>query len=177
MPYSFAVSEPEPRLTMSRRRRTRLVTLAVVAAAVAGLAAWYVNNPRDLPVTAATVNATTAAGRPVYVGMFTPPGDFDRTLELSGVKVRTTANTQVEVVPLLCRGGSLAVTTDPTAFCAELVNPEGEPFGPGDSIVLEVSATETAIAAIDRVRLGFREGLQWGTREAGGTAVVSIQGR
>ena len=36
---------------------------------------------------------------------------------------------------------------------------------------------ETAIAVIDRVRLGFREGIQWGTREAGSTALVNIQAR
>ena len=43
--------------------------------------------------------------------------------------------------------------------------------------MLEVSSDETAIAVIDRVRLGFREGLQWGTLEAGSPALVNIQAR
>jgi len=171
------VSEPETRLAMGRRRRTRTVTVGVLGLLLAGLAVWYANAPAALPVSDATVTATTVAGRPVYVGMFTATGDFDRTLDLSGVKVHTTANTEVAVVPLLCRDGSLAVTTDPTAFCAELVDPEGQTFGAGDSIVLEVSSEEAAIAVIDRVRLGFREGLQWGTREAGASAIVSIEAR
>ncbi len=171
------MSESESRLVTGRRRRTRLLTVGVVGALLVALSVWYVNNPRALPVSETTVRATAVAGRPVYVGMFTAPGDFDRSLELSGVKVHTTANTEVEVVPLLCRDGSVAVTTDPAPFCAELVNPEGQTFGAGDSIVLEVTAGDTAIAAIDRVRLGFREGVQWGTHEAGASAIVAIQAR
>ena len=171
------MSESESRLAPVRRRRTRLVTMGIVGALLVALAVWYVNNPRTLPVSETTVQATAVAGRPVYVGMFTAPADFGRTLDLSGVKVHTTANIEVEVVPLLCRDGSVAVTTDPTAFCAELVNPESQTFGPGDSILLEVSSGDAAIAVIDRVQLGFREGLQWGTREAGASAIVSIQAR
>jgi hypothetical protein len=149
----------------------------VFALLFAALAAWYVNSPSSLPTSNATVKASTVAGRPVYLGVFLATDEFARTLHLSGVKVHTTANTQVEVVPYLCRDGSLAVTTDPNAFCGELVNPEGEPFAPGDSIVLEVSSEETAVAVIERVQLGFREGLQWGTREAGSPAMVTIQAR
>jgi hypothetical protein len=153
------------------------VFLVTGIALLVALGIWYVNSPSALPTSNATVNASTVAGRPVYVGVFAATGGFERTLHLSGVKVRTTANTQVEVVPHLCRNGSLSVTTEPAAFCGELVNPEGQQFGPGDSIVLEVSSDENAIAVIDRVRLGFREGLQWGTREAGSPAIVSILAR
>jgi hypothetical protein len=109
--------------------------------------------------------------------MFAGDRGFDRTLQLSGVKVHITANTEVEATPYLCRGGSISVTTEPEAFCEDLVNPEGQAFGPGDSIILEVSGDETAIAVIDAVRLGFREGLQWGTHEAGSAAIVTIRAR
>jgi len=164
-------------LVVGPRKRAGLVVGIVIATLLAGLAVWYVNSPAALPTSGDTINASTTAGRPVYLGVFPGNGDFDRTLQLSGVKVRTTANTQVEVIPHLCRDGALSVTTDPEAFCGELVNPEGRTFAPGDSIVLEVSSNETAIAVIDRVRLGFREGLQWGTLEAGSPAIVSIQAR
>jgi hypothetical protein len=168
----------EPGLVVRQRGRgVRLAIGIVFALLLAALAVWYVNSPSALPTSNATVNASTVAGRPVYLGVFAATDEFARTLHLSGVKVRTTANTQVEVVPYLCRDGSLAVTTDPDAFCGELVNPEGETFAPGDSIVLEVTGDETAIAVIDRVRLGFREGIQWGTREAGSPALVTIQAR
>ena len=168
---------PQPGLVVPQRGRVRWATGIVFALLLAALVVWYVNSPSALPTSNATVNASTVAGRPVYLGVFAATDEFARTLHLSGVKVRTTANTNVEVVPYLCRDGSLAVTTDPDAFCGELVNPEGETFAPGDTIVLEVSGEETAIAVIDRVRLGFREGIQWGTREAGSTALVNIQAR
>lgn len=167
----------QPALSVHPRRRVRQAVGAVVAALLAVLVIWYVNSPSDLPTTDSPVNASATAGTPVYVGVFAADQDFERSLRLSGVKVHTTANTQVDVVPHLCRDGSVAVTTEPDAFCGELVNPEGQTFESGDSIVLEVSSDKTAIAVIDAVRLGFREGLQWGTREAGAPAIVRIQAR
>jgi len=167
----------DPGLVIGLRRRAKLWVGLVIAIVLAGLATWYVNSPSELPTSNSPVQASTTTGRPVYLGMFAGDRGFDRTLHLSGVKVHITANTQVEAVPFLCRDGALSVTTEPEAFCGELVNPEGETFGPGDSIFLKVSGDETAIAVIDAVRLGFREGLQWGTREAGSAAIVTIQGR
>jgi hypothetical protein len=149
----------------------------VIGVLLAALVVWYVNSPSDLPTSDQPVQASTTAGRPVYVGVFSAGSDFERALRLSGVKVHTTANTEVEVVPHLCRGGSLAVTTEPATFCEALVDPEGESFERGDSIVLEVSSDESTIAVIDPVRLGFREGLQWGTRKAGSGAIVEIRAR
>ncbi len=164
-------------LEVPPRGRSRWALLVTGIALLVALGIWYVNNPSALPTSNATVNASAVTGQPIYVGVFTASDEFERTLRVSGVKVHTTANTQVDVVPHLCRDGSLSVTTEPAAFCGELVNPEGQTFGPGDSIVLEVSSDESAIAVIDRVELGFREGLQWGTREAGSRAIVSIRAR
>lgn len=149
----------------------------VIGVLLTALVVWYVNSPADLPTSEEPIRASTIAGRPVYVGVFSAGSDFERALSLSGVKVHTTANTEVKVVPRLCRGGSLAVTTEPERFCDELVDPEGESFERGDSIVLEVSSDKSAIAVIDPIRLGFREGLQWGTREAGSGAIVEIRAR
>ncbi len=164
-------------LQVRRRPRSAIVIVAVMSALVLAFATWFANNPRGLPISDENVNASTTVGEPIYVGVFAPAADFGRTLTLSGVKVRTTSNTQVDVVPLLCRGGTVGVTSDPDTFCPALVNPEGQTFGAGDAIVLRVTADVAAIAVIERVRLGFREGLQWGTEPAGGGAIVRVLGR
>ncbi len=167
-------SEP---LQVERRPKWRWAVWALVAAAVLAVTVWYVNSPGSLPTSDTMISASTPVDQPVYVGVFAPEPDFGRTLHISGVKVHTTSNTEVTVVPLLCRGGAVGVTSDPESFCDELVNPEGQTFGAGDGIVLEVSSPEAAIAVIDRVRLGYRDGLQWGTHEAGAGAVVRILAR
>lgn len=165
---------PAP-LEVRHRARARLAAAVLGGALAVGMAAWHVSHPGELPTQEGPLRASTTTGAPVYVGVFVPPADFDRDLSLSGVKVHTTANTEVEVVPYLCRDGGFAVTTAPESFCKELVNPEGQRFDAGDAIVLEVSSDLAAIAVIDRVRLGFREGLQWGTEEAGVPAIVLVQ--
>lgn len=164
-------------LAVRRNPRLALAGGAVVLLGTAALVTWHAHSPAALPVDARTISATTPVGAPIYLGVF--PGDlaFTRTLDLSGVKVHTTSNTAVSVTPLLCRDGAPQVTTDPSAFCSELVNPEGQVLGPGDSIVLEVTSDVPAVAVIDPVRLGFREHLQWGTLPAGAGAVVQVLAR
>ena len=165
------------RLEVRRRPGAALVAGLLVLAVVLGFLVWYAHSPRPLPTSDRTITASIPVGKKLYVGVVSDVTGFDRTLSLSGVKVHTTSNTEVVVTPLLCRGGTVEVTTDPEPFCDDLVDPEGETFGPGDDIVLEVSSAEPAIAVIDRVRLGFREGLQWGTLAAGAPTVVRVLSR
>ncbi|MCW2765124.1 MAG: hypothetical protein JWO11_1083 [Nocardioides sp.] len=176
MPYPHAMASTGA-LQVRRRPVAGIVVgvLAAIGAAVGG--AWFVHHPADLPTSDARVTASTPVGQPVYVGVFAGTAEFGRTLRLFGVKVHTTSNSQVEVVPLLCHGGTIGVTTDPATFCAELVNPEGESFGPGDDIVLEVTGDTAGVAVIDRVRLGYREGFQVATQEAGVPVSVNILDR
>lgn len=164
-------------LQVERRPRWGRAVWAGVAAVVLAVTIWYANSPAELPTSDRTVSASTPVDQPVYVGVFAPDADFSRTLDLSGVKVHTTSNTAVTVVPLLCRGGAVGVTTEPDSFCEELVDPQGEKFTEADSIVLEINSPEPAIAVVDRVRLGYRDGLQWGTHEAGAGAVVRVLAR
>ncbi|MCP6390743.1 hypothetical protein NL487_27870, partial [Klebsiella pneumoniae] len=72
---------------------------------------WWATHPGALPVREGHVTAVTTPGRAVYVGMVSG-SEVDRTLRLGGVHVRTEATVPVEVVPLLCRGGSVSVTSD-----------------------------------------------------------------
>jgi hypothetical protein len=138
---------------------------------------WYAVTPEELPVTDRTVNASGVIGTPLYVGMFTAPDDFDRTLRIAGVKVHTTASEKIVVTPVLCRRGTVGVTTKPDRFCNDVVNPEGERFVAGDSIVLKVESDVPALAVIDRIRIAYREDIRWETQPAGNhQAIVGIAG-
>lgn len=169
------MSETSSDLTVRRRPRRAILGWLLALVLVVGLALWWVNHPRSLPTTKALEGAT-APGQPIYLGVFTPPEGFDRSLDISGVKVRASATADVEVTPLLCRGGHIVVTTDPAPFCPELVDPAGTTLTADDSILLRVEGDLPATADIDVVRLGFREGAQWGTLQAGSPAVVRILG-
>lgn len=164
-------------LQVRRGPRAGIVVRVLLALVVVAFLVWFTTSPASLPTSDTAISASTPTAARVYVGVFTPGADFDRDLHLSGVKVHTTANTEVTVTPLLCVGGTIGVTTEPDRFCPELVNPEGRTLGEGDAIVLEVSSDLAAIAVVDRVRLGFRDGLQWGTLEAGSGAIVRVLGR
>lgn len=158
--------------------RWRYSLAAGAVALLLGWLAWYAATPEDLPVSDRTVNASGVVGAPLYVGMFTAPDDFERTLRISGVKVHTTANEKIAVTPILCRRGAIGVTTEPGQFCSALVNPEGERLVAGDSIVLKVESDVPALAVIDRIRIAYREDLQWDTQQAGNhQAIVGIAGR
>lgn len=170
------MTTPAP-LEMRRRPRTGIAVWLLVATVVAIVAGWLVTHPEKLPLSDETIRASTPVGQPVYIGVFAPTAEFGRTLHLSGVKVHTTSNVEVTVTPLLCKGGTVGVTTQPESFCTALVNPEGADLAPGDNILLEVTSGVPAIAVIDRIRLGYREGLQTATQEAGAAAIVTVVSR
>lgn len=175
MPDVRGPAEPGESLQVRRRPRLATVGWALALVVLAAVLGWVSTHPGDLPTSTRTVRASTPVGQPVFVGVFSAPADFDRTLRLSGVKVFATSTAgEVEITPHLCRGGSVAVTTDPAPFCAELVGTEGTSMGAGDEIVLEVSAAIPGAVAIDRIRVAFRDGVQWGTKDAGSPALVTL---
>lgn len=128
---------------------------------------WYVRTPDGLPTTPRAADGAAVVGQELSVGMFAVGDDFDRTLAVSGVSVDVESDADVEVTPKICRGGTVSVTTDAERFCPELEDVEGADFSDGDSIVLVVSASEPTDVEIGRIEISFREGLQWGTKEAG----------
>lgn len=160
----------------TRRRAVRWALVAALALALGLVLAWYATHPPALATSEDTRRASTPVGTPVYVGMYAAPAG--RTVSVDGVKVRATANTEVEVAPLLCRGGSPVVTSDPGAFCRELVAPAGERLRPGDSVVVEVSAEAPAVVVLDRIRIGYQDGVRAATQQAGAAnAIVTVLGR
>lgn len=159
-------------------RGWRIAGLAVAVALALTWLVWYAMTPEDLPVSKKVVNANGVVGTPLYVGMFAAPGDLGRTLRISGVQVHTTSDVKLKVTPMLCRRGTIGVTTQPDQFCADLVDPAGQRLVGGDSIVVRVEADEAALAVIDRVRIAYREDIRWDTQPAGNQqAIVTIAGR
>jgi hypothetical protein len=146
-------------------------------AVVAGVVAQVTTHPEALPTSNALVTASTPEARPVFIGVFPARADFDRTLEVSGVKVFAVSTVPVTITPHLCQGGSLGVTSQPEVFCSALVGTEGATMTAGDEIVLEVTADQPGVVKIERVQVAYRQGLQWGTHVAGSPAVVTILSR
>jgi hypothetical protein len=171
-----APAAPKGRALQVRRRpRVALAGWGLGLLVVAAVVWWVSTHPADLPTSTTTISASTPVGQPVFVGVFTAAADSDRTLHLSGVKIFATSTVaDVEITPHLCRGGSVSVTADPAPFCTELDSTEGTTMGAGDEIVLEVSGPAPGAVAIDRVRLAYREGVQWGTQDAGAPALVTL---
>ena len=159
------------------RRGWRITTYTVMLAVLLGVVGWVSTHPDPLATADKPVQAETPVGQPVYVGVFAAPADFDRALHLAGVHVFATSSAAVTIVPHVCHGGSVNVTTIPDSFCRELGPTEDARFESGDAIVLEVVSDVPAVVAIDRIRVAYRDGLQWATQDAGEPAVVSVLAR
>ncbi len=176
MPYAPAMSQQHAGrglgVVPGRLWRRGVVALATVGALL--FLWWFVTNPSALPTREGHVTAVTPAGKPVFVGVWSTTGDFGRTLQVAGVHLRADATVAVGLEPLLCRDGSVGVTSDPAPFCRELLDPAGATLGPGDSLVVRVVAEEPGAVYLDRPSVAFREGPRRGNREAGTETVLAI---
>ena len=159
------------------RRGWRIATYAVALLVLLVVIGWVSTHPDALATSDMTVRADTPVDTPVYVGVFSTPADFDRTLHLAGVHVFATSTADVTIVPHLCHGGSVNVTTTPESFCGELGPTEGATLESGDAILLEVVGEVPSVVEIDRVRIAYRDGLQWATQDAGSRSLVTILAR
>lgn len=159
------------------RRGLGVASYAVVLAVLVAAIGWVSTHPEALATSPTRVTASTPVAEPVYVGVFGTPADFDRTLHISGVRVFATATAEVTIVPHVCHGGSVNVTTTPRSFCREFGPTEGATLGSGDEIVLEVVGDQPGVVEIDRVRIAYRDGLQWATQDAGARSQVNILAR
>ena len=159
------------------RRGWRITTYAVVLLVLLAVIGWVSTHPEGLATTGTTVRAETPVDEPVYVGVFATPSDFDRSLHLAGVHVFASSTADVTIVPHVCHGGSVNVTTTPETFCGEFGPTEGATLESGDAIVLEVVGEEPTVVEIDRVRIAYRDGMQWATQDAGARSLVSILAR
>ena len=156
------------------RRGLRFTAYAVVLVVLLAVIGWVSTHPDPLPTSDKQVVASTPVAEPVFVGVFGTAADFDRSLHVSGVRVFATSTADVTIIPHVCHGGSINVTTTPESFCAELGPTEDAALDEGDEIVLEVVGDTPGVVDIDRVRIAYRDGLQWATQDAGAPAQVTI---
>ena len=159
------------------RRGWRITTYAVALLVLLAVIGWVSTHPDALTTTDTTVRAETPVGEPVFVGVFAAPAGFDRSLHLAGVHVFASSTADVTIVPHICHGGSVNVTTTPESFCDELGPTEDAALESGDAIVLEIVGDVPTVVEIDRVRIAYRDGLQWATQDAGARSQVSILAR
>jgi hypothetical protein len=177
-PGAHGDADGPDRLQVRSRSRWPVWVAALVGLAVLVVTVGYVTtHPDELPTSDRVVTASTPAGRPVYVGMFQANADFGRTLDISGVKVFAVSTVPVTITPRLCRGGALGVTTEASLFCSELVATEGATMTSGDQVMLVVTGEQPGTVSIERVRIAYRDRLQWATHFAGSPAVVTILSR
>lgn len=166
MPSSSLEMTHRPR-SARRSRWWRILAVVGALALAVGWFVWFLRTPEELPVSTNTIEDQGVVDQELYVGMFAVGDGFDRTITISDVRVDVDADGDVEVTPLVCRGGSLRVTPDADPFCSEIVDVDGAEFSGGDAIVLSVSASEPTEVTIGRIEVSFSEGIRSGTTAAG----------
>lgn len=165
---------PAPALRLDRRSPTLAVVLPMLLVALATSTGYYLTTPPPLALSSTTVTATVPSGQPVYLGVYEPAVGTGRILEVHGVQVDVTSTQEIAVLPLLCVGGDVDVTTQPAATCAEIVDPAGEELGPDDELMLQVTGSGSTVAVVDPVTVAFTEGLRRGARPAGAAVRVRV---
>lgn len=146
-----------------------MFTLVLVAAAV-----WYATHPSPLPREGA-VAAQTPAGVPVVLGVLTAPG---RELQIRSVAWDAGALGEGdELTALVCRGGAVSATRELEPFCTDVVPAAGATLRATDQLVLEVVALRPGRLTLGGVRVGYRDGLQWGEQQAGRDLEVVVTER
>jgi len=156
------------------RRWVQLGAYVVALVVLLAVIGWVSTHPDALPTSKTRVVASTPIAEPVFIGVFDTPAGFDRDLHISGVRVSATSTVDVTITPHVCHGGSISVTTTPDTFCEKLGPTEDAALDEGDEVVLEVVGDAPGVVDIDRVRIAYRDGLQWATQDAGAPSQVTI---
>ncbi len=164
---SSSLEVPRRQRPEKRSKLWRIVVVLATVAVAVGWLIWFLRTPDDLPTESGRVTESGVVDQTVYVGMFVVGDDFDRTIRISEISVDVTPGDDVEVTPLICRGGTVSFTTDADSFCPELDDVDDAEFSSGDSIVLAVTASEPNVVDVGRLEISFRDGIRWGTKDAG----------
>jgi hypothetical protein len=166
-----------PRDLRVERSRRGLVLLWIAAVAVViAFGAWFVTHPAPLPVPDQPVAVEVPLGEAVYVGVYDPAADDDRTLHISEATIEVDG--PATVVARVCRDGTISVTSQPEEFCSSVTDAAGATLEPGDGLVLEIlDANESGEATIAPMEITFRDGIRRGTQPVGPTVKATFLSR
>lgn len=146
----------------------------LIPVAVIGLlfVAWWMTHPGDLRA-GRDVSGPTPVDQAVNVGIEAPAG---RTLHISSVKVDWDGKPKgASADAYVCKGGALGFTPNPKPFCASVEKAKGATLNTDkDQLFIAIEASEAQTLKVDDIRVGFREGLQWGTRSMGPKIEVTV---
>ncbi len=172
----MAKTPKTPRRTTLEVRRSRawLLLWLVVPLALAGAGGWYATHPAPLATTSEIVEVSTPVGIPIYVQVYAATETETRTLHVSDVDIETVGPGAVAIAPLVCKQGSLSITTAPQAFCSDLVPATDVQLTPGDQLVLQITGEGAGDVLLSHARVTFRTGAQWGAQPAGRAVLVSV---
>jgi hypothetical protein len=163
-------------LQVERSRRGRVLLWIAALAVVIAFGAWFVTHPAPLPVPDEPVKVQVPIGEAVYVGVYDPAADANRTLHIS--RATTEVDGPATVVARVCRDGTVSVTSQPEEFCSSMTDAEGATVAPGDGLVLEIlDANEAGEATIAPMEISFRDGIRWGTQPVGPTVEATFLSR
>jgi hypothetical protein len=165
-----------PDLRVERSRRGLVLLWIAAVAVVIAFGAWFVTHPAPLPVPDKPVAVEVPLGEAVYVGVYDPAADDDRTLHISEAAIEVDG--AATVVARVCRDGTISVTSQPEEFCSTVTDAADATLEPGDGLVLEIlDANETGEATIAPMEISFRDGLRWGTQPVGPTVEATFLSR
>jgi len=107
-------------LRVERSRRGLVLLWIAAFAVVIAFGAWFVTHPAPLPVPEQPVAVEVPLGEAVYVGVYDPAADGDRTLHISEVSIEVDG--AATVVARVCRDGTISVTSQPEEFCSTVTD-------------------------------------------------------
>ena len=177
--YCLAMtSAPSPTpgsLEVPARRWLKFLWIPVAFVLVA-VGLWWLGHPRELPLADGTTSATTAAGQPLFLGV--EDDDTGREIEVRDVAIDVTeGDDDASVSVWICRGVSVAQTSDPTRFCTDLVQAKGHSLRLGrDQLLVRISATSGQVVHLGRLQLTYSDGWQRATHPIGQEFEVEFLG-
>jgi len=137
-------------------------------------------HPAELPTGGSPVTTSTPVTVPIYIGVLGPDVDGGRTLHLSDVTVPITEDPgTAKAAAFVCRGGSIGQTSDPAAFCEEIVEARGATLrlGGGDQLIISVESHTVGPVRLDPLQVTYRQGLQFATQPTGPRISVEVLSR
>ncbi|KRF15471.1 hypothetical protein ASG90_12335 [Nocardioides sp. Soil797] len=141
---------------------------------------WWMGHPTALPTSDDVVDVTAKTDQQVYVGVTVKD---ERDIKITSVEMDTAADSTdsldsdgLEVRAWICKDGAISQTTQPERFCGDVLPAEGNTLhlGGADQLMLSVDSTTPVELDLERLQIGFRDGLQRGTDPFGPPFAITV---